>query len=115
MCGITGFVGHKRVADARATIERMTATLVRRGPDDQGTYVDQAAALGVRWLAVIDLDTGHQPMSNGEETVWVLQNARARNRQNRTTLPSRWTSSDRQGAHCFGPREHRPDLVGFTV
>ncbi len=74
MCGIAGFLGHKTVLEARATIERMTATLARRGPDDEGTYVDQAAALGVRRLAVIDLDTGHQPVSNEDGTVWVVQN-----------------------------------------
>ena len=74
MCGIAGFVGHKTVAEARAIIERMTATLVRRGPDDQGTYVDQSSALGVRRLAVIDLHTGHQPVSNEDGTIWVVQN-----------------------------------------
>jgi asparagine synthase (glutamine-hydrolysing) len=74
VCGITGFVGHTCLPDARATVERMTATLVRRGPDDQGTYVDRGTALGVRRLGVIDLETGHQPMSNEDGTVWVVQN-----------------------------------------
>jgi asparagine synthase (glutamine-hydrolysing) len=74
MCGITGFVSHQSLANARATVERMTATLVHRGPDDQGTYVDRDTALGVRRLGVIDLDTGHQPMSNEDGTVWVVQN-----------------------------------------
>ncbi|HEV2057559.1 MAG TPA: asparagine synthase (glutamine-hydrolyzing) [Methylomirabilota bacterium] len=74
MCGITGFVGHTRLPDARATVERMTATLVHRGPDDQGTYVDRCTALGVRRLGVIDLVTGHQPVSNEDGTVWVVQN-----------------------------------------
>jgi asparagine synthetase B (glutamine-hydrolysing) len=36
MCKITDFVGHKRVPDARATVERMTATLAHHGPDGQG-------------------------------------------------------------------------------
>ena len=74
MCGITGFVGPKCLPDARAIVERMTATLVHRGPDDQGTYVDGGMALGVRRLRVIDLETGHQPVSNEDETVWVVQN-----------------------------------------
>jgi asparagine synthase (glutamine-hydrolysing) len=74
MCGIAGFVGHKTVFEARAILERMTATLLRRGPDDQGTYVDQACALGVRRLAVIDLHTGHQPVPNEDGTIWVVQN-----------------------------------------
>src|SRR5215472_15853902 len=74
MCGIAGFVGHKTMLEARAIIERMMATLVRSGPDDQGTYVDQACALVVRRLAVIDLPTGHQPVSNEDGTIWVVQN-----------------------------------------
>ena len=74
MCGIAGFVGDKTEREARAIIERMTATLVRRGPDDQGTYVDQSAALGVRRLAVIDLRTGHQPVSNEDGTLCAVQN-----------------------------------------
>jgi asparagine synthase (glutamine-hydrolysing) len=74
MCGITGFVGHTCLSDGRATVERMTATLVHRGPDDQGTYVDRGTALGVRRLGVIDLETGHQPVSNEDGTVWVIQN-----------------------------------------
>src|SRR5215813_5934477 len=74
MCGIAGFVGDKTEREARAIIDRMTATLVHRGPDDQGTYVDQAAALGVRRLAVIDLRTGHQPVSNEDGTLCAVQN-----------------------------------------
>src|SRR5262249_60054293 len=52
----------------------MMAPLVHRGHDDQGTYVDQAVALGVRRLAVIDLRTGHQPVSNEDGTLCVAQN-----------------------------------------
>ena len=74
MCGIAGFVGDKTEREARAIIERMMATLVHRGPDDQGTYVDRAAALGVRRLAVIDLRTGHQPVSNEDGTLCAAQN-----------------------------------------
>ena len=77
MCGITGFVGPRCLPDARAIVERMTATLVHRGPDDQGTYVDRGTALGVRRLGMIDLETGHQPMSNADGTVWVVQTAKS--------------------------------------
>jgi asparagine synthase (glutamine-hydrolysing) len=81
MCGITGFVGHTCLPGARATIERMTATLVHRGPDDEGTYLDGGTALGVRRLGVIDLETGHQPVSNEDGTVWVVQNGEIYNFQ----------------------------------
>ena len=64
MCGITGlvsFAGHRR-EQAEPQIERMTRVIAHRGPDGQGTYVDDYAALGHRRLAIIDLDTGDQPM-----------------------------------------------------
>ncbi|HZT43000.1 MAG TPA: asparagine synthase (glutamine-hydrolyzing) [Chthonomonadaceae bacterium] len=69
MCGLTGYFeisarGGPEEA-MRAVIERMTATLVHRGPDDSGSWVDAQAgiALGFRRLAIVDLSpAGHQPM-----------------------------------------------------
>lgn len=64
MCGIIGFVnfeGHAR-GDAAVRVKRMTDTLVHRGPDAEGFYVDDFAALGHRRLSIIDLSGGHQPM-----------------------------------------------------
>jgi asparagine synthase (glutamine-hydrolysing) len=49
----------------------MTTTIVHRGPDDEGYFVSDGVALGVRRLSIIDLAGGHQPMSDAEETVWV--------------------------------------------
>jgi len=68
MCGIAGLWGRPGKSgseDARATVEAMTATLLHRGPDDGGSWLDQAAglALGHRRLSILDLSpTGHQPM-----------------------------------------------------
>jgi asparagine synthase (glutamine-hydrolysing) len=64
MCGIAGLWGESG-ADARAAVEAMTATLVHRGPDDTGVWLDAAAglALGHRRLSILDLSpAGHQPM-----------------------------------------------------
>jgi asparagine synthase (glutamine-hydrolysing) len=54
----------------------MSDALRHRGPDDDGLYVDQRAgvALGVTRLSIIDLDDGHQPLSNEDGTVWVAFN-----------------------------------------
>ena len=52
----------------------MTETLVHRGPDDRGCYVDGAVGLGMRRLAIIDVPGGHQPISNEDETVWIVFN-----------------------------------------
>jgi len=76
VCGFAGLVDPRlpREADLAATATTMRDTLVHRGPDDGGTWVDPAAgvALGSRRLAVVDLSPGgHQPMvSSGGR--WVI-------------------------------------------
>jgi asparagine synthase (glutamine-hydrolysing) len=70
MCGITGFInfgGHNR-ADALSRLKRMANILRHRGPDEEGFYVDDHAALGHRRLSIIDLSSGQQPMAalNGQ-------------------------------------------------
>lgn len=75
MCGICGQVNAdpERPAD-RAALERMNETLRHRGPDSGGVYCRGPAGLAMRRLAVIDLKTGDQPMSNEDGTVWVVLN-----------------------------------------
>ncbi|GAA0458630.1 asparagine synthetase B [Actinoplanes capillaceus] len=64
MCGITGWVSFDRdLTRERETIDAMTGTMVCRGPDAGGTWLDRHAALGHRRLAVIDLAGGAQPMT----------------------------------------------------
>ncbi|MFC6094875.1 asparagine synthase (glutamine-hydrolyzing) [Saccharothrix sp. BKS2] len=63
MCGITGFVDFTPASEEREVlIDTMTATMHRRGPDDQRTWLDRHVALGVRRLSVVDLVGGVQPM-----------------------------------------------------
>ena len=67
MCGITGFLqqGTTTAEILRGQVMRMAETLVHRGPDDAGAWVDEAAGLafGFRRLAIIDLSpAAHQPM-----------------------------------------------------
>jgi asparagine synthase (glutamine-hydrolysing) len=52
----------------------MLRTLAHRGPDDEFTLSDEHATIGARRLAIIDLDTGRQPLTNEDATVWVSQN-----------------------------------------
>lgn len=59
MCGITGWVSFERdLREERPTVETMTMTMARRGPDDEGIWVTEHAALGHRRLAIIDLPGG---------------------------------------------------------
>src|SRR5262245_32950715 len=52
----------------------MTGTIVHRGPDDEGYFSAGPVGLGFRRLSIIDLTGGHQPMSDAEETVWIIFN-----------------------------------------
>lgn len=52
----------------------MNEALHHRGPDDRGYYQDEEITLGVTRLSVIDLDTGHQPIHNEDETIWLVVN-----------------------------------------
>jgi len=52
----------------------MTRSISHRGPDDEGYFVAGPLGLGFRRLSIIDLASGHQPMSDHEETVWVIFN-----------------------------------------
>jgi asparagine synthase (glutamine-hydrolysing) len=70
MCGICGFTGRRDHALLRA----MTASLRHRGPDDDGFFESDVASLGFRRLAIIDLDTGAQPMSTDRGRLRIVYN-----------------------------------------
>src|SRR5437867_9486117 len=75
MCGIAGqfnFQRHEPVE--RETIVRMADSIAHRGPDDEGFFIAGPVGLGFRRLSIIDLAGGHQPMSDAEETVWIIFN-----------------------------------------
>jgi asparagine synthase (glutamine-hydrolysing) len=75
MCGICGQFNFARNESVESeTIRRMTQTMVHRGPDDEGYFLSGSLGLGFRRLSIIDLAGGHQPMSDAEETVWVILN-----------------------------------------
>ena len=75
MCGICGQYNFGSLAPVRRTdIEAMAQSIAHRGPDDEGYYLAGPLGLGFRRLSIIDLASGHQPMSDAEETVWVIFN-----------------------------------------
>ena len=75
MCGICGQYNFGDLAPVqRQGIEAMTKTLIHRGPDDEGYYIAGPLGFGFRRLSIIDLAGGHQPMSDQEESVWVIFN-----------------------------------------
>lgn len=75
MCGICGVFEYERRTDLpQGMVHKMNQTMIHRGPDDGGVFVGQGIGLGHRRLSIIDLSGGHQPMSNEDETIWVLLN-----------------------------------------
>jgi asparagine synthase (glutamine-hydrolysing) len=59
----------------------MLDTIRHRGPDDEGVYLAGQVGLGHRRLSIIDLNTGHQPLSNEDRTVWIVFNGEIYNYQ----------------------------------
>jgi asparagine synthase (glutamine-hydrolysing) len=79
MCGIAGFADAPTAAPltrdaATARIRQMCDVIRHRGPDDEGVWLDEGIALGMRRLSIIDLSGGHQPIANEDGTVWVVFN-----------------------------------------
>jgi asparagine synthase (glutamine-hydrolysing) len=75
MCGICGQYNFGNPAPVRhADIKAMTDSLIHRGPDDEGQFIAGPLGFGFRRLSIIDLAGGHQPMSDHEESVWVVFN-----------------------------------------
>lgn len=74
MCGIAGKLNFSGQPIPRRLIDSMTDAIEHRGPDDQGAYVHGAIGIGNRRLSIIDLEHGHQPIANEDESVWVVFN-----------------------------------------
>ena len=73
MCGFAGFVGE--VENREQVLKAMMNTIIHRGPDSEGTYIDEEAALGFRRLSIIDLsEIGDQPLYNEDRTKVLVFN-----------------------------------------
>ncbi|MFQ5645597.1 MAG: asparagine synthase (glutamine-hydrolyzing) [bacterium] len=70
MCGICGTVGF---SDEKL-LERMCGVISHRGPDDSGLYCAGNVGLGHRRLSIIDLEKGHQPIHNEDNSLWIVFN-----------------------------------------
>ncbi|HEV2454140.1 MAG TPA: asparagine synthase (glutamine-hydrolyzing) [Verrucomicrobiae bacterium] len=91
MCGICGQLNFSTSEPVNPeTIRRMSRSMLHRGPDDEGDFIDGPVGLGFRRLSIIDLSGGHQPMSDAEGTVQVVFNGEIYNfRELRRDLESR--------------------------
>ena len=91
MCGIAGFIDRALASDAAVGLgRRMAATIVHRGPDDEGVWNDPETGivLAHRRLAILDLSpAGHQPMVSQDERFTIAFNGEIYNHEDiRTEL-----------------------------
>lgn len=116
MCGICGiFYPDPRRRVERDTLEEMNGRIAHRGPDDAGFFVEGNVGLAMRRLSIIDIATGHQPISNEEDNIWIVYNGEIYNHQElRSGMEARChhyrTKSDTESIiHLY--EEYGPDCV----
>ena len=92
MCGIAGGIGPS--APSKLVLDNQLDSIKHRGPDDQGTYVNQGIALGMCRLAIVEIAAGKQPASDERESIHLVFNGEIYNyRELRQEL-------ELSGIHC---------------
>ncbi|MFK7694663.1 asparagine synthase (glutamine-hydrolyzing) [Paenibacillus sp. HJGM_3] len=126
MCGITGVMYFDAREPKEAMLRQMMDVIEHRGPNDSGVFTDPGIGLGFRRLSIIDLKEGHQPLSNEDDTVWIVFNGEIYNYQRlREDLLARGhrfkTHTDTEvivhlyeeyGEHCV---DHLRGMYGFVI
>ena len=129
MCGIAGFISKEKnapVAEREILLDKMCKIITHRGPDEQGTIVKNAAALGMRRLSIIDLKSGQQPIFDCSGNLAIVFNGEIYNYQTlKKDLESRGhkfkTNSDTEtivhayeefGADCV---QHLRGMFAFAI
>ena len=74
MCGICGAIGIESREQSEAVIRRMMASMLHRGPDEEGILLSSRVAMGMRRLSIIDLAGGSQPVWNERASLAVVFN-----------------------------------------
>ncbi len=75
MCGITGKVNFDSSSNINSQeLKQMTDIIFHRGPDDEGYYINDNVGLGFRRLSIVNLTTGHQPVANENDSIFLIFN-----------------------------------------
>ena len=75
MCGIAGIYNFQKAQPVEQDlIQRMVAKMKHRGPDDEGFYLKRSMGMGMARLSIIDVEGGHQPIPNEDQTIWTVFN-----------------------------------------
>lgn len=82
MCGICGTFSIGNLSPVSVKLlSDMNRTMIHRGPDDEGYYIDGPAGLAMRRLSIIDLESGRQPLCNEDSSIWTVFNGEIYNYQ----------------------------------
>jgi asparagine synthase (glutamine-hydrolysing) len=81
VCGIAGIVRWDGRPVREDEIRAMCGVMAHRGPDDEGVYIGDGVAIGMRRLSIIDLNNGFQPISNEDGSIWIVFNGEIYNYQ----------------------------------
>ena len=73
MCGIVGF-NTNNIAEPKKVLKKMADRIVHRGPDGEGFFSDETISLGHRRLAILDLETGNQPLYSKDNNYVLVAN-----------------------------------------
>ncbi len=105
MCGICGvFFTNRAWHVQREALEAMNRRIVHRGPDDDGIFLEENIGLAMRRLSIIDVKTGHQPLANETQDVWIVYNGEIYNHAElRATLEAK--------GHCYRTRSDTETIV----
>ena len=79
MCGICGISFNSDRKPERALLEQMNSAIAHRGPDSDGFYLNDGVGLAVRRLAIIDVQGGDQPITNEDQSLWIVFNGECYN------------------------------------
>lgn len=79
MCGICGIVGATDRPVDQSLLTRMNQCIAHRGPDGDGYYLNGNVGLAMRRLAIIDVAGGDQPITNEDESLWIVYNGEVYN------------------------------------
>ncbi len=80
MCGFCGLVQKRESPSPQEELlSSMCQAIIHRGPDDQGIHLEKNVGLGARRLSIIDVEGGHQPLSNENGSIWIAYNGEVYN------------------------------------
>ena len=75
MCGICGvFYSNRDWRVKGKLLADMNRSILHRGPDDEGFFLEENVGLAMRRLSIIDVKSGHQPLTNESQDIWIVYN-----------------------------------------